>query len=102
MATSKSWPRPAEGVRSANADVVIKRVPDTMSPEVAKQHGAKLEQEAPFATPDEVNQLWLAIKAGIFAQAHVMISPREPCPFDRLGPSTLAAPSPWMECANRS
>ena len=28
----------AEGVRSANADVVIKRVPDTMSPEVAKQY----------------------------------------------------------------
>ncbi len=25
----------AEGVRSANADVVIKRVPDTMSPDVA-------------------------------------------------------------------
>src|SRR5258707_5597872 len=46
----------AEGVRSANADVVIKRVPDTMSPEVAKQHGAKLDQEAPFATPDELPQ----------------------------------------------
>jgi len=27
----------AEGVRSANADVVIKRVPDTMPSEVAKQ-----------------------------------------------------------------
>jgi NAD(P)H dehydrogenase (quinone) len=46
----------AEGVRSADADVVIKRVPDTMSPEVAKQYGAKLEQEAPFATPDELPQ----------------------------------------------
>ena len=46
----------AEGVRSANADVVIKRVPDTMSPEVAKQYGAKLEQEAPFAKPDELPQ----------------------------------------------
>ena len=46
----------AEGARSANADVVIKRVPDTMSPEVAKQYGAKLEQEAPFATPDELPQ----------------------------------------------
>ena len=44
----------AEGVRSANADVVIKRVPDTMSPEAAKQYGAKLEQEAPFAKPDEL------------------------------------------------
>src|SRR5260221_295653 len=46
----------AEGVRSANADVVIKRVPDTMSPEAAKKYGAKLEQEAPFATPDELPQ----------------------------------------------
>src|SRR6266436_4047293 len=46
----------AEGVRSANADVVIKRVPDTMSPEVARQYGAKLEQKAPFATPDELPQ----------------------------------------------
>src|SRR5712672_3101135 len=46
----------AEGVRSANADVVMKRVPDTMPPEVAKQYGAKLEQEAPFATPDELPQ----------------------------------------------
>ncbi len=46
----------AEGARSANAEVVVKRVPDTMSPEVAKQYGAKLEQEAPFATPDELPQ----------------------------------------------
>src|SRR5580692_2238341 len=46
----------AEGVRSANAEVVIKRVPDTMPPEVARQYGAKLEQEAPFATPDELEQ----------------------------------------------
>src|SRR5579863_6304611 len=46
----------AEGVCSANAEVVIKRVADTMSPEVAKQYGAKLEQEAPFARPDELPQ----------------------------------------------
>ena len=32
----------AEGVRFANADVVIKRVPDTMLLEVARQYGAKL------------------------------------------------------------
>ena len=44
----------AEGVRSADAEVVIKRVPDTIPPEVAKQHGAKLDQEAPFAKPDEL------------------------------------------------
>lgn len=47
----------AEGARSVGGtDVVVKRVPDTMSPEVAKQYGAKLEQEAPFATPDELPQ----------------------------------------------
>lgn len=46
----------AEGVRSANADVVIKRVPDTMPPEIAKQYGAKLDQDAPLATPDELPQ----------------------------------------------
>ena len=44
----------AEGARSANADVVIKRVPDTMSSEVAKKYGAKLDQEAPIASPDEL------------------------------------------------
>jgi NAD(P)H dehydrogenase (quinone) len=46
----------AEGVRSAGADVVIKRVPDSMSPEVARKYGAKLDQEAPIATPDELPQ----------------------------------------------
>jgi len=44
----------AEGARSADADVVLKRVPDTMPPEVARQYGAKLDQEAPFAKPDEL------------------------------------------------
>jgi NAD(P)H dehydrogenase (quinone) len=46
----------AEGARSANANVVIKRVPDTMSPEVGKKHGAKLDQEAQIASPDELPQ----------------------------------------------
>jgi NAD(P)H dehydrogenase (quinone) len=46
----------AGGARSANADVVLKRVADTMPPEVAKQYGAKLEHEAPLATPDELPQ----------------------------------------------
>ena len=47
----------AEGARSAGGtEVVIKRVPDTMPPEVAKQYGAKLDQEAPLATPDELPQ----------------------------------------------
>jgi NAD(P)H dehydrogenase (quinone) len=44
----------AEGARSANAEAVIKRVPDTMAPEVAKKYGAKLDQEAPMASPDEL------------------------------------------------
>src|SRR5579859_5077953 len=47
----------AEVVDSAGgAEVVIKRVPETMPAEVAKQYGAKLDQEAPFATPDELPQ----------------------------------------------
>ena len=47
----------AEGARSANGtEVVIKRVPDTMSPEVARKYGAKLDQEAPIASPDELPQ----------------------------------------------
>src|SRR5882724_4444809 len=47
----------AEGARSAGGtEVVIKRVPDTMSPEVAKKYGAKLDQDAPIASPDELPQ----------------------------------------------
>jgi NAD(P)H dehydrogenase (quinone) len=47
----------AEGVRSASGvEVVIKRVPDTMPADVAAKYGAKLDQEAPFATPDELPQ----------------------------------------------
>jgi NAD(P)H dehydrogenase (quinone) len=46
-----------EGARSVGgAEVVIKRVPDTMPPEVAKKYGAKLDQEAPIASPDELPQ----------------------------------------------
>jgi len=47
----------AEGARSAGGtEVVIKRVPDTMAPEVAKKYGAKLDQAAPIASPDELPQ----------------------------------------------
>lgn len=47
----------AEGARSvADTDVLIKRVPDTMAPEVASKYGAKLDQEAPIASPDELPQ----------------------------------------------
>jgi NAD(P)H dehydrogenase (quinone) len=45
----------AEGARSvAGVEVTVKRVPETMSPEVAKQYGAKLDQAAPVADPKEL------------------------------------------------
>jgi NAD(P)H dehydrogenase (quinone) len=45
----------AEGARSvAGVEVTLKRVPETMSEEVAKQYGAKLDQSAPVATPGEL------------------------------------------------
>jgi NAD(P)H dehydrogenase (quinone) len=47
----------AEGARSAGGtEVVIKRVPDSMAPEVARKYGAKLDQEAPIASSDELPQ----------------------------------------------
>jgi NAD(P)H dehydrogenase (quinone) len=45
----------AEGAREiAGAEVTVKRVPELMPPEVARQAGAKLDQEAPIATPLEL------------------------------------------------
>jgi len=45
----------AEGARSvAGVTVTVKRVPETMPPEVAKQYGAKLDQAAPVADPKEL------------------------------------------------
>ena len=45
----------AEGVRSIeNTEVVVKRVPELMSEEVARRVGAKLDQPAPIATVDEL------------------------------------------------
>ncbi len=45
----------AEGVRSVEgADVIIKRVPELVPEEVARKAGAKLDQEAPIATVDEL------------------------------------------------
>ncbi len=44
----------AEGVRAAGAEAVIKRVPELMPPEVAAKAGAKLDQAAPIATPQEL------------------------------------------------
>lgn len=45
----------AEGARSVNgAEVVIKRVPDLVPEDVAREAGAKLEQAASIATVDEL------------------------------------------------
>ena len=44
-----------EGARAVtDTEVVLKRVPDLMTPEVAQKHGAKLDQPAPLATPAEL------------------------------------------------
>jgi NAD(P)H dehydrogenase (quinone) len=45
----------AEGARSvAGVEVILKRVPETMPPDVAKKAGAKLDQAAPVADPHEL------------------------------------------------
>ena len=44
----------AEGVREAGVEAVVKRVPELVSLEVAKQGGYKLEQPAPIATVDDL------------------------------------------------
>ncbi|BAU57583.1 NAD(P)H:quinone oxidoreductase [Halorhodospira halochloris] len=44
----------AEGARGTGADVTVKRVPETMPEDVARQAGAKLDQQAPVASPEEL------------------------------------------------
>jgi len=45
----------AEGARSVEgAEVTLKRVPETMPEDIARQYGAKLDQEAPVASPKEL------------------------------------------------
>src|SRR5258708_37794591 len=45
----------AEGARSVpGTTVTVKRVPELMPPDVARQAGAKLDQKAPIATPLEL------------------------------------------------
>lgn len=45
----------AEGARSVEGvEVTLKRVPETMPPEVAAKYGAKLDQAAPVASPKEL------------------------------------------------
>lgn len=44
----------AEGARSAGASVDVKRVPETVPEEIAKQNYFKLDQAAPIATVEEL------------------------------------------------
>lgn len=45
----------AEGARSVpNSEVTIKRVPELIPEEAARNAGVKLDQDAPFALPDEL------------------------------------------------
>ncbi|MCL4697076.1 MAG: NAD(P)H:quinone oxidoreductase [Burkholderiaceae bacterium] len=46
----------AEGAKAAGADVTVKRVPELVPPEVAKNAHFKLDQAAPVATVDELPQ----------------------------------------------
>lgn len=46
----------AEGARSAGAEVTIKRVDELVSEDVAKAAHYKLDQEAPIASPSELDQ----------------------------------------------
>ncbi|MEO8303749.1 MAG: NAD(P)H:quinone oxidoreductase, partial [Betaproteobacteria bacterium] len=46
----------AEGAREAGAEVVVKRVPETVPESVAKASGYKMDQSAPMATVDELPQ----------------------------------------------
>ena len=44
----------AEGAREAGAEVAVKRVPELVPEEVARQFHYKLDQEAPIATVEEL------------------------------------------------
>ena len=44
----------AEGAREAGAEVSVKRVPELVPEEVAKQFHYKLDQQAPIASPNEL------------------------------------------------
>ncbi|MGI4719445.1 MAG: NAD(P)H:quinone oxidoreductase [Janthinobacterium lividum] len=44
----------AEGARAAGAEVVVKRVPETVPEEIASKAHFKLQQDAPIATVDEL------------------------------------------------
>ena len=57
----------AEGARAGGAEAVVKRVPELVPGDVAKEKGFKLDQPAPVATIDELFEY----DAVIFARPHV-------------------------------
>jgi NAD(P)H dehydrogenase (quinone) len=44
----------ADGARNAGAEATVKRVPELMPPDIARKAGAKTEQGAPVAIPEEL------------------------------------------------
>jgi NAD(P)H dehydrogenase (quinone) len=54
----------AEGARKSGADVIVKRVPETVPEDIAKKSHFKLDQPAPVATIDELKS-YDAILLGI-------------------------------------
>jgi NAD(P)H dehydrogenase (quinone) len=54
----------AEGARSAGAEVDVKRVPETVSDEIAKMAHIKLDQAAPIATVDDLKNYDAIIVGG--------------------------------------
>jgi NAD(P)H dehydrogenase (quinone) len=46
----------AEGARATGAEVSVKRVPELVPEDLARRAGAKLEQAAPIASPQELDQ----------------------------------------------
>ena len=44
----------AEGIRASGAEAVVKRVPELVPEEVARNSGYKMDQQAPIATVDEL------------------------------------------------
>jgi len=82
----------AEGAKSAGADVVVKRVPETVPEEIAKASHFKLDQAAPIATPEELADYdaiifgaWHTLRHSGFADARLHRPDRrsvdEGCPY---------------------
>jgi hypothetical protein len=68
----------AESVLGAGAEIGVKRVPELMSPEVAKQASEKPEQSAPVARPEELAD-YDAIITGSSTRSNLLSGPRHWC-----------------------